>query len=59
MGTTRAQGTENVREVMVRRMVRAMTNQHWSAREAMEEYDIPDEERDSIMDLISAEFLAD
>ena len=59
MGITRAQGRDNVREVTVRRMVRAMTHYHWSIAETLDEYDIPDVERASYIELIGAEFLAD
>ena len=46
MGTTKDQHDLSQNDITIRRMVRSMTNHHWSIHETLDEYDIPEEERD-------------
>jgi hypothetical protein len=41
---------------IIRNMVRSIGRQHWSVAEAMDEYDIPKEQRDIYMETIAEEF---
>ena len=59
MGTTKANTDLSQNDITIRRMVRSMTNHHWSIREALDEYDIPEDERQMYMETIGSRFLAD
>ncbi len=59
MGTTKDQQSLPQNYITIRRMVRSMTNHHWSIRETLDEYDIPEEDRQMYIETIGSEFLAD
>ena len=41
---------------IIRNMIRSIGRQHWSVAEAMDEYDIPEDQRDIYMETIAEEF---
>ena len=41
---------------LIRNMLRSIGTQHWSVLEAMDEYDIPEDQRDIYMETIAEEF---
>ncbi len=41
---------------LIRNMLRSIGRQHWSVLEAMDEYDIPEDQRDIYMETIAEEF---
>ncbi|WP_026669877.1 hypothetical protein [Butyrivibrio sp. AE3006] len=41
---------------IIRNMIRSIGRQHWSVAEAMDEYDIPEDQREIYMETIAEEF---
>jgi hypothetical protein len=41
---------------LIRSMMRSIGSQHWSVAKAMDEYDIPESQRDIYMETIAEEF---
>ena len=57
MGTTNLVTEKDRKYNMIRRMVRSMTNHHWSVLETLDEYDIPESERAMYIETIGNEFI--
>ena len=48
--------TELINYSLIRNMLRSIGTQHWSVIKAMDEYDIPVDQRDIYMETIAEEF---
>ncbi|WP_026523673.1 hypothetical protein [Butyrivibrio sp. MB2005] len=53
---TAARNDSVVNYSIIRNMIRSIGRQHWSVAEAMDEYDIPEDQREIYMETIAEEF---
>ncbi|WP_029321591.1 hypothetical protein [Butyrivibrio sp. AE3004] len=54
--TTDLQNDNIIDYTLIRHMLRSIGNNHWSVSKAMDEYDVPTEQRDMYMETIADKF---
>ena len=56
MSTVLSQNENVIDYTLIRHMLRSIGNHHWSVSKAMDEYDVPEEQRDIYMETIADKF---